>query len=118
MGETPLRHEFIHYGQVRVTLYDELHLTYSKVIHLEPPWYGRAGVDIVGDLFPWRDRHLLHVRMRPLTDEVASGEIDSILERAATLRRSGPEGPASLPPRRSALPEADEPTPEPPTDPR
>ncbi len=104
VGETPLRHPFLHYGAVRVTLYDDEHLTYSKVVDLEPPWYGYPVVDVVSDLFPWRDRHLLHVRLKPLTAESRAGEIDSVLERAEVLRRAGPEGPELLPPRRNVAP--------------
>ncbi len=101
VGATPLRHRFLHYGEVRVTLYEESHLTYSKVLELEPPWYGRALIDVVSDLFPWRDQHLLHVRLQPLTHAVVAGEVESILERADALRSAGPEGPDALPERRS-----------------
>ena len=113
VGRTPYEHPFLHYGTRRVSLYLDGHLAESRVVELEPPWYGRFPVDLFSEvLLPlgWKDFHRVHVNMVPGTGTIAQPDLESVLERAESLRRGMPEGPRPQPP----PPASELPTPPPP----
>jgi hypothetical protein len=96
VGSTPCEVPFLHYGTRRVTLYLEGYRTYSRVVEVRAPWYGRFPLDIVTEvLVPlgWRDVHGIHVTLAPGQSALLEPDFPSVLERAETLRRAGPEGP-------------------------
>ena len=96
LGTTPVELKFVHYGGRRVTLYLEGYLTDSRVVELSPPWYGYFPFDILSEvLIPvgWQDRHQLQVVMQPGLDTISEPDLQSVLDRAESLRRAGPEGP-------------------------
>ena len=104
VGRTPVDYEFIHYGTRRVTLYMEGHLSETRVIQLEAPWYARFPLDIVTEvLLPlgWRDVHELHAVLVQGTGTIPEPDLESVLQRAESLRRAQPEGPLPLPPEAS-----------------
>ncbi len=97
LGTTPVEMDFVHYGGRRVTLYLEGYLTDSRVVDLSPPWFGYFPFDIFSEvLFPigWQDRHQVQVVMQPGLDTISEPDLQSVLDRAESLRRAGPEGPA------------------------
>jgi hypothetical protein len=107
VGTTPCDVPFQHYGIRRLTLYREDHRTYSRVIEISPPWYGRFPLDLVTEvLFPWGwdDVHRVHARLVPGQSVLLEPDFPAVLERAENLRRAGPDGPRPLPP--EALPGA------------
>ncbi len=96
LGRTPVELDFSYYGTRRVTLYLEGYLTESRVVALEPPWYGYFPFDIVSEvLLPvgWKDRHEVQVVLQPGADTISEPDLTSVLKRAESLRRAGPEGP-------------------------
>ena len=100
VGATPQTLEFIHYGTRRVSYYLDGYISESHVVELEPPWYGRFPLDLVSEvLIPWgwKDVHRVHAALEPGSGAITEPDLRSVLERAASLRRAGPEGPQPVP---------------------
>lgn len=100
VGVTPLVLPFDHYGTRRVTLYRTGYRTYSRLVELTPPWYGRFPFDLVFEvLVPlgWHDVHQVHAKLQPGVAVLLEPDLQDIIERAEGLRRAGPEGPAPRP---------------------
>jgi hypothetical protein len=102
VGVTPLEISFEHYGKRRLSIYREGYRTYSRLVELDPPWYGRFPLDIVTEvLVPigWRDHHEVHVNLQPGVAVLLEPDLQDILDRAEAMRRAGPEGPLRKPAR-------------------
>ncbi len=102
VGVTPIELPFEHYGKRRLTLYHEGYRTYSRLVELDPPWYGRFPLDIVTEVlvpFGWRDSHEVHVNLQPGVAVLLEPDLQDILARAEAMRRAGPEGPLRGPAR-------------------
>jgi hypothetical protein len=102
VGVTPIEIRFEHYGKRRLTLYHEGFRTYSRLVELDPPWYGRFPLDIVTEVlvpFGWRDSHEVHVNLQPGVAVLLEPDLQDILSRAEAMRRAGPEGPLRGPAR-------------------
>ncbi len=100
VGKTPVAMPFQHYGTRRFTVYLDGYVTQSRVVEVDPPWYGRFPLDIVSEiLIPigWHDRREVHFQLSPGTGAIAAPDLSWVLERAETLRRAGPEGPVPAP---------------------
>jgi hypothetical protein len=96
VGTTPCEVPFLHYGTRRVTMYLAGYRTYSRVVEIRAPWYGRFPADVVSEvLVPlgWSDVHRIHVELVPGQSALLEPDFPSVLERAEALRRAGPEGP-------------------------
>ncbi len=50
IGKTPLEHEFVHYGQRRLSLYLPGYQTWSEPVDLTPPLRARFPIDILTEL--------------------------------------------------------------------
>jgi hypothetical protein len=95
-GVTPLDVPFDYYGHRRVTLYLDGFRTWSKVIPIEPRWYGYFPLDIVTEvLVPvgWTDIHEIYVELEPGRGILVAPDVQAVLDRAQTLRRAGPDFP-------------------------
>lgn len=96
VGVTPLELSFEHYGTRRVSFYRAGYRTYSRLVELTPPWYGRFPFDLVFEvLIPlgWSDVHQVHANLQPGVAVLLEPDLQDILDRAENMRRSGPEGP-------------------------
>jgi hypothetical protein len=100
VGVTPVRVPFEHYGTRRLTFHLRGYRTASRRVKLRPKWYARFPLDIVTEvLLPMG----LTVRRKVHQDLVLGEEVmslpslRSVIERANSLRHSGPEGPRDLP---------------------
>ncbi len=101
IGETPMRHEFQHYGVRRICLSKDGYRTRTEFIELKAPWYGRFPIDIVTEVFipiGWRDRRTVHISLPEGEEEFSIPGIQSVVERARVLRNAGMAGPGELPP--------------------
>jgi len=99
IGETPVTLKFEHYGTRRVTLYLDGYLTYSRVLEMHPPWYGRFPLDLFSEvLVPvgWQDEHKLHATLELGESVIQAPALESVIERSEELRRAGPEGPVPV----------------------
>jgi hypothetical protein len=101
VGTTPCDIPFQHYGVRRLTVYKEDHRTYSRVIEIDPPWYGRFPLDLISEVvlffWQWDDIHKVHAKLVPGQSVLLEPDFPAVLERAENLRRSGPDGPKPLP---------------------
>ena len=100
VGKTPKTVEFVHYGTRRVSYYLDGYISQSHVVEVKAPWYGRFPLDLVSEvLIPWgwKDVHPVHAELEPGTGAIAEPDLRSVIERAARLRRAGPEGPLPVP---------------------
>lgn len=100
VGTTPCEVPFEHYGVRRMTLYMPGYRTYSRVLELEPPWYGSFPFDIFTEvLVPigWSDIHEVHVQLVAGQSVLLEPDLPSVIERAELLRRAGPQGPQPKP---------------------
>jgi hypothetical protein len=107
VGVTPIDVPFDYYGVRRVTLYLDGYRTWSQVVPIEPPWFATFPIDIVTEvLVPvgWKDVHVVHAELEPGTGTVLAPDLQSVLDRAETLRRAGPEGPLPLAKKNGAKP--------------
>ena len=107
IGVTPLDHEYLHYGTVRLSLQLDGFHTHSEQLKLEPRWFSRFPMDIVTEVFfpvGWVDKRLYRVTLESGKDRLDSPLRQSVLERAQVLRQAGPGGPEQLPERVPALP--------------
>ena len=120
VGVTPVKVPFEHYGTRRLTFYLPGYRTFSRRIHIGPPWYARFPLDIVSEvLVPvgWVDRRRLHEDLVLGEELLSLPSLRSVIERANVLRQSGPEGPRDLPDANPAVvpsdsePETDAPQP-------
>ena len=96
VGITPCEVPFEHYGVRRLTLYLPGYATYSRVLEVEPPWYGQFPVDIFTEvLVPigWSDIQKVHVRLVKGQSVLLEPDLPSVIERADALRHAGPAGP-------------------------
>jgi len=96
LGTTPLEEPFVHYGTRRLTFYLEGYLTWSDVVAVKPPWYGRFPFDLVSEILVpmgWRDEHRYHAELEQGRGKIDEPDLESVLRRADTLRTAGPEGP-------------------------
>jgi hypothetical protein len=106
-GPTPVEIPFEHYGRRRVTLYLDGYLTDSRVVDLRPPWYGYFPFDILSEVVlpvGWRDQQRVHVVLEPGMDTIPEPDLQSVLERAESLRGAGPEGPVEKRPQPGVAP--------------
>jgi hypothetical protein len=118
IGTTPFQTSFEAYGTRRVTLYKDGFRTQTKLVELVPPWYGRFPFDIVSEvLLPigWHDRHAVMMELVPESGTVTMSDLESVLQRAESLRLAEPTGPRPVlvPPE-----EPPKPAPKPPEDPQ
>jgi hypothetical protein len=121
VGTTPFETSFEAYGTRRVTLYKDGFRSQTKLVEIEPPWYGRFPFDIVSEvLLPvgWRDRHDVMMELVPESGTVTMPDLDLVLKRAESLRLAEPTGPRpvlqSAPdPSKVSPPPAPKPVPEP-----
>ena len=100
VGITPVRVPFEHYGTRRLTFHLTGYRTATRRVRLRPKWYSRFPMDILTEvILPLG----LTVRKRVHEDLVLGEEVmslpslRSVIERADTMRNSGPEGPRDLP---------------------
>ncbi len=96
VGTTPCEVPFEHYGIRRLTLYMPGYATYSRVLEIEPPWYGQFPVDIVTEvLVPigWSDIQKVHVQLVKGQPVLLEPDLPSVFQRADELRHAGPAGP-------------------------
>lgn len=96
VGTTPFQMRFDAYGTRRITLYREGYRTASRVVALEPPWYGRFPLDIVSEVllpFGWRDTHSEDFPLEPESGQVTVPDLNAVLLRAESLRLAEPTGP-------------------------
>jgi hypothetical protein len=93
LGRTPLVHEFFHYGTRRVTVYLEGYRTSSEQVELKAPWYAYFPIDLVSEIFSWKDRHHYQVLLEPEIGVVSEVDLQAVLGRAEAFRRATPEGP-------------------------
>jgi hypothetical protein len=96
VGRTPVNVPFLHYGTRRVTFYLDGYLTQSQVIDIDPRWFNTFPLDLVSEvLVPigWRDRRYIAAEMEHGSGALTLPDLESVLERAESLRRAGPEGP-------------------------
>lgn len=101
IGETPLRHEFHHYGVRRVCVSKDGHRTCTQLVKLDPPWYAVFPLDIVSEvLLPigWKDRRRVEIDLPEGEEEFTIPGIQSVVARARILSRAGAEGIRELPP--------------------
>ena len=101
IGTTPITVDFHHYGIRRITLYKDGYLTTTRRVDVDAPWYGLFPMDYVSEVFlpiGWNDRHRVHFTLSPGTPVEMRPDLRSVLDRAETLRRAGPDGPSNLPP--------------------
>ena len=88
------------YSGTDATLYLPGYRTYSRVLELDPPWYGAFPFDIFSEvLLPlgWSDIHEVHVQMVAGQSVLLEPDLPSVIERAELLRRAGPKGPVPKP---------------------
>jgi hypothetical protein len=100
VGVTPIDVPFDYYGVRRVTLYLDGYRTWSQVLPIEPPWYAYFPIDIVSEVIipaGWTDIHEVHADLEPGTGTLLAPDLQSVLDRADSLRRAGPEGPRTPP---------------------
>ena len=100
VGVTPVRVPFEHYGTRRVTFYLPGYRTASQRIHVKAPWYARFPLDLVTEVIlplGLTDRRKVHQDLVQGSQVVSLPSLRSVIERANTLRRAGPEGPHDLP---------------------
>ena len=118
VGTTPFETGFEAYGTRRVTIYKEGFRSKTKLIEIKPPWYGRFPFDIVSEVllpFGWRDRHDVKMQLVPESGTVTMPDLESVLQRAESLRLAEPTGPRPvLAPKKPAP----EPAPKPPEEPQ
>ena len=93
IGETPLEHEFVHYGQRRLTLYLPGYHTWSERLDLTPPLRARFPLDVIWELIiplGRTDRRLYHVELQQDRGEESGNEVrvDTFLERAWARREA------------------------------
>ncbi|MBM3987571.1 MAG: PEGA domain-containing protein [Planctomycetes bacterium] len=96
VGTTPCEVPFEHYGVRRLTLYLPGYATYSRVMEIEPPWYGQFPIDIFTEvLIPigWSDIQKVHVRLAQGQSVLLEPDLPGVIERADLLRHAGPTGP-------------------------
>jgi len=96
VGTTPCEVPFEHYGVRRLTLYLPGYATYSRVMEIEPPWYGQFPIDIFTEvLVPigWSDIQKVHVRLVQGQSVLLEPDLPGVIERADALRHAGPAGP-------------------------
>ena len=106
IGQTPLDHEFDHFGGRSLTLYLEGHRPGLRTIDIEPPWYATFPMDLFTELlFPvgYRFVHTERFALVPEAGLVSEPDLEEALERAERLRRGGLMGPRPdlLPPPQS-----------------
>lgn len=97
VGRTPLALPFEHYGVRHVSVYLEGFRTASRDVRLKTPWYSVFPLDLVSEVllpFGWADSHVVEFELEPEVGYVSEVEFRDVLERAETLRRAGPAGPA------------------------
>jgi PEGA domain len=114
VGSTPYTEEFYDYGTRRITLYKAGYRSQSVLVELKPPWYARFPVDIFTEvLFPWgwKDPHTQRLVLEPVPQSVTAPDLEKVLEKAESLRLSGPEGPSQLAPRKKPSTTVSEPKP-------
>ena len=102
IGQTPLDHEFLHYGVIRLSVQLDGYHTHSEEVEFAPRWYSRFPVDILTEVllpFGWVDRRHYGVTLEAGKDRMDSPLRKSVLDRAQALRSAGPEGPRQLPER-------------------
>lgn len=97
IGRTPLEHEFVHFGRRRITLYHGGYRTWSRRVHLKPPWYSRFPLDLVTEvLLPLGLEHRFEydVRLREDTGhrDAEQPEVEEFVERALARRRGEDPG--------------------------
>jgi PEGA domain len=100
VGQTPLDLRFEHYGSRQLTIYREGFRTYSTVIEVDTPWYSYFPLDFITEVllpFGWEDTHRFEVVLEEETGRVTDTDLADVLQRAETLRRAGPGGPAVIP---------------------
>ena len=98
VGTTPCEVPFEHYGIRRLTLYMAGYSTYSRVLEIEPPWYGQFPIDIFTEvLIPigWSDIQKVHVQLVKGQPVLLEPDLPSVFERSDALRHAGPAGPES-----------------------
>ena len=93
IGHTPLEHEFVHYGQRRLTLYLPGYHTWSERLDLDPPLRARFPLDVIWELIiplGRTDRRLYHVELQQDRGEEGKDEVlvDTFLERAWARREA------------------------------
>jgi len=101
IGTTPITVDFHHYGIRRITLYKDGYLTTTRRVDVDAPWYGLFPMDYLSEVFlpiGWKDRHRVHFTLSPGTPVEMRPDLRSVMDRAETLRRAGPDGPSNLPP--------------------
>lgn len=111
VGRTPLALPFEHYGVRHVSVYLEGFRTVSRDVRLKTPWYSVFPLDLVSEVllpFGWADSHLVEFELEPEVGYISEVEFGDVLERAESLRRAGPAGPAA--PLPSAPPPAQRPS--------
>ena len=100
VGVTPVRVPFEHYGTRRLTFHLAGYRTATRRVHLRPKWYARFPMDILTEVIlplGLTVRKKVHENL-VLGEEVMSlPSLRSVIERADTMRNSGPEGPRDLP---------------------
>lgn len=93
-GVTPLDVPFDYYGRRRITLYLDGYRTWSRVVPIEPRWYGYFPLDIFTEvLVPigWRDVHEISVELEAGRGVLVAPDVQAVLDRAQALRRAGPD---------------------------
>ncbi len=101
VGLTPLDLSFEHYGKRQLTIYREGYRTHSAEIDPQIPWYSHFPLDFISEVllpFGWQDEHRYEIVLEEETGHVTSSDLDSVLQRAESLRRAGPSGPLQAPP--------------------
>jgi hypothetical protein len=99
VGTTPFETSFEAYGTRRVTFYKDGYRTQSMLVEIEPPWYGRFPLDIVSEVllpFGWHDRHDVKMELVPESGTVTMPDLESVLQRAESLRLAEPTGPRPM----------------------
>ena len=93
IGHTPLEHEFVHYGQRRLTLYLPGYHTWSQRLDLDPPLRARFPLDVIWELIiplGRTDRRPYHVELQQDRGEDGAEEarVDTFLDRAWARREA------------------------------
>jgi hypothetical protein len=100
VGRTPVNVPYLHYGTRRITFYLDGYLTRSEVVEIDPRWFNVFPLDLISEVFVpigWSDLRPIHVELEHGSGAISPPALEGVLERAETLRRSGPEGPATPP---------------------
>jgi hypothetical protein len=82
IGRTPLSKEFLWYGNYDVVVRKDGYQTIKTSAAVPAPWWQWIPLDLVTDLFPLRDEHVLKFALEPV------GQVDpmAVLHRGEELR--------------------------------